>query len=347
MEQSKNILKLIAYKTEKGLFYATTDFDYNKQRKGIYNKSVNGKIPVKSEWKSDWYFLEGEYEITSVTEEVSGGYGEAYWELRDHSTHIQDIIPVQISCEGADEINDDGVWYIGSESKYHPYRGLYTRKREKNPNIIVDVPYEVEYKGEIKQTLVENDYSSMKISLLSKSGWSEKQKEVDLSEIVHYYELEELLTPDLVIHNRPCYINADTTYSIVRNHIKSNIDTKHARITSDYDFCFTVKKKIQIKPYIHKTEQTKANGRSYAKPRFTTKTIEHKEAEIFEMCPSEPYQKYTPIKGFTGDNLKDLVENIKLYLDELMDVINKPVKECEGCGGTGCTFDKVENMNDR
>lgn len=343
---NNNILKLIAYKTEKGLFYATTDFDYNKQRKDIYNKLVNGKIPVQSEWKKDWYFLEGEDSITSITEEKFGGYGEAYWELRDHSTHIEGIIPIKLSPEEADEFEDDG-WYIGSGSKYYVYRGLYTRKQERLPNTTVDVEHEIDYKGTLQQSLVENDYSSMKISLLEKSGWSEKQIEVDLSKIVHYYELEELLTPDLVLHNRPCFIGTDTTYKIVRNYIKNNIDPKHARITSDYDFCFTVKKKVHIKPIVHQTEQKKKNGRSYAKPKFTTTTIEHKEVEIFEMCPSKTYQKYTPIKGFKGDSLKDLVENIKLYLEELMFIINRPVKECESCGGTGCTFDKVENINER
>lgn len=341
-------LKLIAYKTEKGLYFANAEWDYNKSRKSIYNvELVNDKPLVRSEHKADWYFLEGEDTITSLQTHKHGGYGEAYWELRDPSAVIDGVIPLRIEVSEADEVEDDGDYYIGSDSKYYTYRGLYQRKRESLPQVLVDVPFEVEYKGTIEHTLVENNYKDAKVKLFQPNGYSSKTIEQNLMSVVTFYELEQLLTPDLVLHNRPCYINSDTTYQIVRNWIKEHIDLKHARITSDYDFCFTVKKLVYIKPYIEKKEIKKSNGRSYASPKFTTRSIETKEVEIFEMCPSKPYQKYTPIEGFKGDNVADLVENMKLYLEELMSVINQPVQECQHCGGLGCTYTKVTNMNER
>lgn len=342
------MLKLIAYKTEKGLYYANSKVKYRGREELNYSYKVEGEVPVKSEYKSDWYFLEGKDELISITTTKSGGYGKAHWELRDKSTKVEGVIPETLTCEEADEFEDDYDWFIGSESKYYAYRGLYKRVRENLPPVTEEVEFEIEYKGEIKHELVENNYKDMKIKVLKDDEWGgEDEEEIDLSHIVHYYELEELLTPDLVLHNRPCYIPADTTYRIVRNYIKQNIDYRYANITSDYDFCFKVTKVIHIKPYTKTTEYKKSNGKSYAKPRFSHQTISTKSVEIFEMCPSKPYQKYTPIEGFKGSNLADLIENIQLYLKELIEVINQPLKECEECGGTGCTFSKVENINNR
>lgn len=342
-------LELVAYRSEKGLYYANTKWGYSKARESIYNvDTVNGKPLTKSEHRNDWYFLEGEDTITSIKKRVHGGYGAASWVLRDDSTFIEGVIPKVVTPEDADEIKDsDGDFYFGSGSKYYSYRGLYKRVREELPYVFVDVEFEVDYKGTIEHSLIENNYKDATIKLIEKNYWKEVTIEAKLSAITHYYELEELLTPDLVIHNRPCYIDSDTTFAIVRNHIKENINPKYARVTSDYNFCFTVKKRVQINPYVHKTEIKKSNGRSYAKPQFKSQTIEAKEVEIFEMCPSKKYQNYTPIAGFKGENLADLVENIKLYLDHLMDVINAPVHECEHCGGLGCTIEKVEDMNER
>jgi hypothetical protein len=60
--------------------------------------------------------------------------------------------------------------------------------------------------------------------------------------------LERMLTPEFALHERPCSITSKQTYDIVRYYVKENIDPKQAEVTSDYDFCFTVKKKVAIKP---------------------------------------------------------------------------------------------------
>ena len=69
--------------------------------------------------------------------------------------------------------------------------------------------------------------------------------------------------------------------------------------------------------------------------------------EIFEMTPpSSLYRGYTPMKGWVAESLEDMKEQIRSYLEELMDVINTPVAECEHCGGTGHIIKRVET-NDR
>jgi hypothetical protein len=346
------MLELITYKTEKGLYLANKKWSYNKQRESIPTQClINGVVPVISTFKNDWYFLPDTESITKVTKLKNQGYETTHWALKDESAYIKGVVPKSITLEESCEYFDDGEvydWCIGSDSKYYLYRNLYEQVRKSLPPVEETVEYSVEDQGFIQQELVNNDYSCMKVSVLKDPCWAyQGQKELDLSKVVHYYELEELLTPDLLLHNRPCYITADQTYEIVRNHIKNNINPKYARITSDYNFCFTVKKNIQIKPFIRKTEITKSNGKSYAKPKFNTNKIEYKQVELFEMCPSKPYRDYTCIKGFKGASLSDLVENMKLYLEELMEVINAPVAECQHCNGTGHTFDKVTNINER
>jgi hypothetical protein len=70
-------LSLIAYKTGKGLYYANSKWDYRNEREGIYNSLlINEKLPVKSEYKSSWYFLEGEDEHGVVWEIHASGDGD-------------------------------------------------------------------------------------------------------------------------------------------------------------------------------------------------------------------------------------------------------------------------------
>ena len=107
-------------------------------------------------------------------------------------------------------------------------------------------------------------------------------------------------------------------------------------VTSDYDFCFTVKRKITIKPITTRREIKKDNGRSYASPKFKTIIQQFKEIEIFEMTPEDKkYGGYTPIAPWHANNLREMKEQIETYLANLMEEINKPVAECECCNGTG------------
>lgn len=46
---------------------------------------------------------------------------------------------------------------------------------------------------------------------------------------------------------------------MIRSYVKDNIDKKEqARVTSDYDFCFTVRKLIELKPYEIRSEVLKS-----------------------------------------------------------------------------------------
>ncbi|AUR92183.1 coil containing protein [Vibrio phage 1.170.O._10N.261.52.C3] len=341
-----NTVQIQAYKSERGLYLCKKGSQARWDSKLEQSHEYNGKL-VQPTHHSSWFLLEGESSLESVTAKVSDKQVNHRWELidqEDNELGLPLILDKETSGEyyNDDEYSDDPYgWCIPEESKYYKFRTFYHRKYDFEPQPRKEVEFEVEVLGEIDVSEVDN-FTDMKISYVHRPNFKDEVVTTDLASLVRYDQLELMLVPTLAIHNRPCSIDRDTTYKIVRNYIRENMDGKYARITSDYDFAFTVKKKIKIKPIKHKSEITKSNGRSYAKPRFKEWTTTHKEVEIFEMCPAKKYQKYTPIEGFRGENLQDLAENVKLYLDELMEVINAPLVECEHCQGHGNILEEVK-----
>lgn len=159
---------------------------------------------------------------------------------------------------------------------------------------------------------------------------------------VKHQLLDELIFPSPSIHTRPCTVSSEDAYRIIRQYVKNNIDPKWAEITSDYSFCFTVKKKIEFtKPYSIEREIKKSNGKSYRKPKFQTLFSNYRSEVVFEMTSAEDkYKGYTIIPEFVGEDEEDLKQTIDAYLEHLMSVINEPLIDCPCCGGTGV---KCEN----
>lgn len=341
--------KIIYYKTTQGVYFALDEFDYRGERKSVEYDIGGGRINGRSDYtkthKEGWLFLENETSINKVEKKVAPKVINVYWELKN-SEDVSLGLPLLLSQEESQEEwddDDDAYCYTITNPKYARFSNLYQRREERDDGSWKDISdeYEFCYKGEFSVENLSDDIGDIKLTWQEKAGWSYKEKTVDLSSIARYNELEEMLIPDLVIHNRPCSVDVETTYKIIRNYVKENINGKYARVKSDYDFCFSVDKVIPIKPYELKTEVLKKNNRSYAKPRFNTKLIQNKTVEVFEMCP-KPYQKYTTIKGFSGKNLRDLADNIKSYLEDLVDFLNTPLVECECCQGVGHVLEKFD-----
>ena len=162
-----------------------------------------------------------------------------------------------------------------------------------------------------------------------------------LSKVAVFADIERMLTPDFLLHTRPCSLTSEQVYKIVRAHILNNIDGKVARVTSNYDFYFAVEKVIETKPYTVRTEKFTSSSRSYKPPRFTTATKTTKQQKIFEMTwkgykGNSGYADYTCIEPWEANSLKELYEYMQQYLKDLMLEINKPVVECQHCNGLGC-----------
>ena len=320
---SNNIVKIKSHKSPQGLYVSFLNSHPTKFK-------INGKESLKT-FSREWYFIEGESDIVLFEGLVLERQINRRAILKNPSFESE-TIPAIITSDMV-----DNAWYDWTtESAYSSVSGLYELTWDIEPEHFEEYPIEHEKLIDIN-VIDAHSYNDMKVVIYRDGRYtSEGTFERKLSDLVSFSELERMLTPEFALPIRPCSISSKTTYDIIRKYVKDNIDPKVSAVTSDFDFCFSVKKKISIKPYEHKWEITKPNGKSYAKPRFNSRTITFKEVSLFDMGHSaHPYGKYEAINGFRGDSINDLVENVKLFLDELMFFINTPVTECDCCHGTG------------
>lgn len=308
------------------------------------NEFAETKVAHNSYTTRSWHFLEGIQEVSTYERLQPGGSVLTGYALKVPSV-ASDEIPAHLTVEQVEYYYDgDGDYCWG---KFADFRSLYEPVHEKRDDVWVTEEFTVRV---LRQVNVESFESpvQMKVTMDHTGTWVEKPTEQDLSAVVTYDDLERLLTPEPFLHERPCSLSSSQVYGIVRHHVKNNIISKYARVTSDYDFCFTVKKRISVKPITSRHEVKKPNGRSYAKPKWKNTTTEFKEVEIFEMTPADkPYGGYTPIAGWRAESLADMRDQVSSYLEELMEGINRPVAECPNCNGTGHLVDGKIPTNDR
>jgi hypothetical protein len=328
-------MKIVYYKVKGGMYLASSEVGYSSRViLPIKDHQYNGNELQTTHHKA-WFYLPIT-ELTSVQKKVYPPKKLVGFTLIDSdikSDKIPEFLPIDSVKQ---EYNNDMEEYVWTEPAYANLKGLYKYEYEEQESYIESVEFTAECLGELTLEKAECSVSDS-YSVQVDSTWRSKGiKQIDLSSVATWSELEQMLTPEFLLYTRPCSLTSKQSYEIVRQYVKENIDPKQAVVTSDYNFCFTVQKKIAIKPYAHKSEIKKANGKSYAKPKVTSKTVERKSVQIFGMTNDEDkYSGYTVVQGFKGDSLEDLAENVRLYLEELMSHINTPVKQCECCNGTG------------
>lgn len=195
------------------------------------------------------------------------------------------------------------------------------------------VPVDVDF--DVKEIYIENldRPEETKVKLTETDHFKHKVQELDLSKCVYYHELEELLTPEFLMHKKPCVLPSKTFYNIVRNYIKSNYDPKHFRISSDYDFCFTVNKLVAVKPYQKEFTDYFARGK---KSKKVLKTVDCKEVKVLNITNKvDNYKDHDCLPDLHGDSLKDMKERLEEFLSNLMTELKSEVQECEHCKGLG------------
>lgn len=154
-------------------------------------------------------------------------------------------------------------------------------------------------------------------------------------------ELDKIIFPTPVLAVRPSKLSSVDSYEIIRNYIKDNIDPKVAEITSDYEFCLTVKKRIPLAEKEKYTYDANLNFFSTRKrkPKMVTDFKVDRKITCFECAPNRGregvYKGYTPCVEFEGESWEDLQNNIDSYLKELIKEINKPLVDCDKCKGCG------------
>nr|DAI89660.1 MAG TPA: hypothetical protein [Caudoviricetes sp.] len=184
--------------------------------------------------------------------------------------------------------------------------GLYVFKYDTVEGILEDIEFEIEILAEEENFYVEKPKFPGTPLLMS----------------------ELTSHPDL-IDNKPCKIGSKELYEVTREYIKANIDSKYARVTSDYDFCLSVTKNIGIDP-----EPYYVTGGTKRKPTKELRYKRIRDVKAYETSP-EGYSSYPTIQPISARNRKELDDKIQAFLEELIIDINKPYVECECCKGMG------------
>lgn len=326
-------MKIQYYKTNCGTFFKSDDISSHSVRYYIIN-GIEGELLPK--YNSFYLVKENELEVKIKKSAARKWNG---WKLKNPAleSSIFPLVLEQGKIVGdLDEDNEKS--YLGDFGDYHP---LYEQIYEDQPATVEPVEVTLVCLGELHiENLTKPEETKVK---LVQGNFGGKEQLVDLSSIVTYEALTQMLVPDFMLHNHPCSLSSKQVYEIIRSYVKDTIKPSTAKITSDYDFCFSVSKiYATAKPINASKEVKKANGRSYSTPRFTTLKINTNAAQIFEMTHSGSGGKhsgYTAIEGWMADNLEDMKQQVKVYLESLMQVINAESKECSCCNGTGFVFE--------
>ena len=329
MTPQQPVLKLTTFTTNDGLFVASQNHDYSGRVQISQNYIINGKGLTKTHHKS-WFLVKGETEIKTLQQPFARKREPDLYLLKDLTLAVEGKIPNSIpysEVEGYYNCDDDWMW-----RNYSNIQGLYTLQYKEIEGGLKDVEFEVVDSGKVEGSISEPLENKFKIS----GKYQSDEVERALKDIVTYSELEKIMTPEFLLHEKPCTLPSKQFFNLVRSYVKDNIDKQQARVTSDHDFCFTVSKLIAIKPFEIKQEQLKANGKSYRTPKFNYSQVKNEEVRVFEITnKADKYSNYPVLDDMTGESLQDLHDNVKVYLEVLMEKINKPIKQCECCKGKG------------
>lgn len=316
-------MKIIAIKTNDGFLISD-----NIQNAGYFSSKLpnllfDGEKPLVT-FKGDWFKIK--QKPNKIEKLITGVDINRRYELKDKSLSAT-FKEVYLN----EEVYDSDFDMLPS---FREIKGLYEYKFEKSEDSFVEVEFEWEEILEIETYKVPSGFNYKALG-----KWGDEINPVTERNL-KYDILAQVLTPSVLIHNQPCSLSRKETYDIIRKFIKDNINPQVAEITSDYDFCFTVKKKIRLdKPHVYQVDVNNLLFGKKRKPKYETRTRRHESVEVFNMCPSA-YQSYKLIEPFKADSQDDMKRYIENYLNHLIGVINEPLVYCECCNGSGVKLDK-------
>lgn len=312
--------KIMVVKTDKGCFisdcFATSGYDYNYHKSIIEKLLFNGKSPTAT-YYPNWYYIE-EYPSLVQVEKEGNVINERY-ELNDKSI-ASDKIPEIIPYEKKDDYNYDVI------------ESLYSFEYDREPNYLEEYPCNIQVVCEV------DNYTfppQIEYTGIHKWNYSDTPYTIKNADVEHQM-LDKMIFPAVLLHKSPCKFTSKQMYDITRQYILEHIDNSVAKITSNYDFCFTVRKLIPlIKPETISYQNIFARTKR-ERNKIHTSIKKYEEEDIFEMTYSpENYKGYSPIPEMCANSESELKEKVDKWLDGLIEIINKPLCQCPECMGTG------------
>jgi len=294
---------------------ATDGYDWNYHHSDIKDLFFDGEKPQKT-FSANWLQIK---QYPSKIEKLVGVPStNRRYEIKNKNLVSEDL-PEIINYEECDNYDEDILV-------------LYTYNDDKHDPILQDIEYEIEVVFEVENFELPPVFN---YKAIKKVDFANKEFNITNVNVSHQL-FDKLIFPEVMLHTRPCSISSQNLYSLVRQYVKDNIDTKVAKITSDYDFCFSVKKIIPlIEPKTVSYQNIFAKTKKErSKIQYATST--YKEVDIFEMTHAQSkYNNYTVIQPIFADNENQLKEKLDNFLEDLITIINQPLKLCEHCNGTG------------
>ena len=297
------------YVTSAGKVFITnaTKSDTWKSISGIDKFLFNG-VKGKPTFHQNWVELDS---VPTKIEIIQPQFNK-YYTLKDEFKHLQDKFPVELDIVSANQF----PFGILDE--------MYLYNNDRLDDKVEEVLFMLHDAGEF----VVKDPTNFSYEI---SGKFNKKSSIG-REVIQHDTLATLFVPSIVVNNIPCSISGEHLYDIIRQHIKANINHDVARITSDYDFCFTVQKVIKLEEPI--TVFIDAKGKK--KQHIKTERL----VPIFEMSPNA-YQDYTPVPSISANNEEELKGKIDDIISNIMSHINKREFECPCCKGKGTVDEQI------
>ena len=298
------------YVTSAGKVFITnaTKSDTWKSISGIDKFLFNG-VKGKPTFHQNWVELDS---VPTKIEIIQPQFNK-YYTLKDELNHLQYKFPVELDIVSANQF----PFGILDE--------MYLYNNDRLDDKVEEVLFMLHDAGEF----VVKDPTNFSYEI---SGKFNKKSSIG-REVIQHDTLATLFVPSIVVNNIPCSISGEHLYDIIRQHIKANINHDVARITSDYDFCFTVQKVIKLEEPI---TVFKVDAKSKKKQHIKTERL----VPIFEMSPNV-YQDYTPVPSISANNEEELKGKIDDIISNIMSHINKREFECPCCKGKGTVDEQI------
>ncbi|MDQ0204083.1 hypothetical protein [Pectinatus haikarae] len=311
--------KIMLIKTDKCCFISDLytnkkdSYDYNYHHSAFVNWLFDDKKCTQT-WAKHWFRIE-KYPET-ITVECVETINKRY-EIKDKK-YITDSLPAVILCANKNDYDEDVI-----DSLYEFKKDTITSQQK--VDVEIETVLEVENFHEVPFDFVG----------IHEINFGDKPYHITSAD-VHHQLIDEIMIPQVLLTEYPCRLTSKQMYDITRQYVREHIDKEQASITSDYDFCFTVKKIIPLyEPetlsYHYIFARTKKE-----REKVHFRVAKHKESTIFEMTDDiNHYSGYSIIEGLTANSEKELKEKVDLWLTELMKKINKPLCTCDKCKGIG------------
>lgn len=319
-------MKIIGIETDGDFYFKVEMWNFN------ISATLFDGVKAETTFKNNWYKIRKK--PTKVEKIENGQRTNLRYELNQQNLHLNklhpEIYPLVIKqTELEYDEDEDGRAIAKIKSTEMLFNSsLYTFKWDDAPSFTVPIEFSVDVILRVDNI---KEYSNFHYPVPQERWDDSKTKPVITESYIKNYVMDEIIFPDILLPSKPCYLSSLTSYNIIREHVKANINGKYARVSSDYDFCFVVRKVIPCKESSYEV-----NIGTSKRPKMSKKYVNSREVECFEMTQDkDKYKGHTVIEGFRGKNQEDLKNNIDKYLADLIAMINEPVKECPNCNGNG------------